>query len=318
MKKLKRIIMTLLFVLLITACTNNDNGNEDQRTQGREGEALIWRVSSDTATVYLVGTIHVGLENLYPMQQILLDAFYRSEVLAVEVDIVAIESSLQTQFELAQLMILDDGTTISDHLSEETMDLLEEYLDTINMSGMERQILHSLRIGALTVTLMQNQLAEWGFMEVSGVDKFFLELAHEREKEIIEVETATFQIEMFMNFSPRLQEFMLRDLIETPVAEARAHIDRIYNYWLAGNDVGLRNLLDETNQEMMAYSRTLFEEYNTAIMLNRDIAMVEKIHELLDGNQTVFFAVGAAHIIGENGVIEQLEAEGLTVTRVSQ
>jgi len=317
MRKFK-ILLILLFIIILAACSNT--GNEDlyipeiTRIEGREGDALIWKVSSNTATVYLVGTIHVGLESLYPMQQVLLDAFYRSDVLAVEIDTIAIERSLQTQIRMAEMMILEDGSTIEAHVSSETFELFQKFIE--NKSLLEQQVLSSLRVGFAAMTLMQMQLEEWGFMDVPGVDHFFLEIAHEIGKEILEVESMEYQLGIIIGFSKALQELQLREILETPEEESRELMEKMLNMWINGDAEALRYLLETADNEFRQTNATLFIEYNTAMMLNRDIAMTESIIEMLSGNQTVFFAVGAAHIIGENGIIEQLENAGWTVTRV--
>ena len=321
MKKLK-ILLILLLIVIVSACSNNETYEpyvpEHVRIEGREGDALIWRVTSDTATVYLVGTIHVGLENLYPMQQILLDAFYRSDIIAVEINSVAMESSMTTMIQMAEMMMLQDGTTIEDHISSETMEMLEEFKDYMGLSALERLSINHMTVSAASMTLMAMQMEEWGFMEVPGVDHFFIELAHEIGKEVIEAESWEFQLELMLDFSPELQELLLRDLLTTSGEEGREYMEKMFNIWLEGDAVGLRNLIDESNEEFRRYSRRLFEEYNTAMMLNRDIAMTELIVEMLSGNQTVFFAVGAAHMVAENGIIDLLEEKGWTVTRVQQ
>ena len=317
MKQIKMLLIILL-AIFIAACSNNEVNEpetpEHTRVEGRAGEALIWQVSSETATVYLVGTIHVGLENLYPMQQVLLDAFYRSDALAVELDTVSFERNFQDQMRMVEMMVFDDGTTVEDHVSAETFEMLE--LRLADMSALERHAVSVMRVGAIAMTLMQVQLDEWGFMDVPGVDHFFLDLAHEIGKEIIEVETMEFQIGLIVGFSSALQELQLREVLETPAEEALELMNTMFNLWLTGDAEGLRELLDESNREFANEEPELFEEYNTAMMLNRDIAMTELVIEMLSGNQTIFFAVGAAHIVGENGVIEQLEAQGWTVTRV--
>ena len=58
-------------------------------------------------------------------------------------------------------------------------------------------------------------------------------------------------------------------------------------------------------------------EYNQAIAVQRDELMLEKAIEYLEGEQTVFFAVGLAHVLGETGLVDALREAGYTVSLVT-
>ena len=47
-----------------------------------------------------------------------------------------------------------------------------------------------------------------------------------------------------------------------------------------------------------------------------DKIMADGIKSYLKSGETVFVAVGLAHVIGENGIVDQLREAGYTVTRV--
>ena len=53
----------------------------------REGSAgLLYRVTGGKSELYLLGSIHVGSEEMYPMGQHILDALEAADVLAFECD----------------------------------------------------------------------------------------------------------------------------------------------------------------------------------------------------------------------------------------
>jgi len=328
MKNLKLWIIIILVVVIGGVTTfllmrSDDTPNPDpteEREQGRDGEALIWRVESDTAVVYLVGTIHVGKEDLLPMQQILLDAFYESDALAVEVDIVAFQQDFAAQLELAQHIMYEEGT-VQDHISQELYDRLLEVLDELELVGLERAGLLATRTDLLATALLQLHLAEWGFMDHVGVDEFFINLARRHNMPIIEVESVLSQINVGLTFSRELKELLLRSvLFATPeeLEESRLMMESMYTAWLNGDVELLRQMIEQENAMIIEEDPILFKEYNDAMMVNRDIAMVATIREMLQGNQTIFFAVGAAHMVADGAIIDQLEELGYTVTRITQ
>ena len=291
-----------------------------EREQGRDGEALIWRVESDTAVVYLVGTIHIGKEGLLPMQQILLDAFYDSDAIAVEFDIVAFSQDLVAQVELAQRMIYSEGT-IQNHISQELYDLLLLVLDELGIVGLERTAMLATRADLVAMTLVQRHMAEWGFMDHPGVDEFFINLAKRYNMPIIELESAVSQINLGLNFSRALNELLLKSILfATPeeLEETRLMTEKMYTAWLNGDVELLRQMIEQENSMIIEHDPILFKEYNDAMMVKRDIAMVATIREMLQGNQTIFFAVGAAHLVANGAIIDQLEELGYTATRITQ
>ena len=61
---------------------------------------------------------------------------------------------------------------------------------------------------------------------------------------------------------------------------------------------------------------SLVDEYNTKLVTERNIAMTDKVEELLKGNKDVFYIVGSAHMIGEDGIVDLLQKRGYTVTKL--
>jgi len=62
--------------------------------------------------------------------------------------------------------------------------------------------------------------------------------------------------------------------------------------------------------------KAYFEEYRQKMVVERDKIMTDGICGYLESGETVFVAVGLAHVIGEGGIVDQLTALGYTVTRV--
>lgn len=62
---------------------------------------------------------------------------------------------------------------------------------------------------------------------------------------------------------------------------------------------------------MQSESPVLYE----ALLVRRNTDWANQIQTLLEGSGTIFMAVGAAHLAGDDSVQEILEDRGLTVTR---
>ena len=57
-------------------------------------------------------------------------------------------------------------------------------------------------------------------------------------------------------------------------------------------------------------------DFNAALIDERNLAMAEKAKEYMKTGKTVFFAVGAAHMANETGVVALLTAAGYTVEEI--
>jgi uncharacterized protein YbaP (TraB family) len=64
-------------------------------TSAQAQQSFLWEVKSDTATVYLFGTIHVGKKDMYPLAPLIEQALAASEALAVEADVEARSGSIE-------------------------------------------------------------------------------------------------------------------------------------------------------------------------------------------------------------------------------
>src|SRR3569833_1906855 len=76
---------------------------------------LFRRVSSPGSTVYLLGSIHFGRPEMYPLSSAIDQAYARADALVVEADVTAIDPE-QTAAWMAAKAMYRDGTTLAQHL----------------------------------------------------------------------------------------------------------------------------------------------------------------------------------------------------------
>src|SRR5262245_52409608 len=66
-------------------------------------KALFWKVTSPTSTAYLLGSIHLGSKDMYPLPKEIEDAFAASTALLVEADVRHVDMAQM------QAMVLEKG-----------------------------------------------------------------------------------------------------------------------------------------------------------------------------------------------------------------
>ena len=69
------------------------------RDASAEKKNFLWKVRSDTGTVYILGSIHFMKKEIYPLDKKIEDAFDKSDVLSVEANVNDI-----SQIDLQKLM----------------------------------------------------------------------------------------------------------------------------------------------------------------------------------------------------------------------
>lgn len=322
-KKLFKLFLVLIMLFSFVGCGKTEEKKEESpKVEINNNDALIWEVKSDTATIYLVGSIHVANDDTYPLQQKLLDAFAISDAIAVEVDVVALQEDMELMTEISSMMIYTDGTNLTNHISDELLSIFNDYVEQYGVSGFSSEyieLLYMYKPWVLYSLISNDVILDAGFEAESGIDMYFINQAKENGMEIIEVESAKFQYDMLDSFSLELQEFMLKDSLETSRDSSVMSMKLMLSLWEEGDVEAFEILLNEETAELMGgmteEEQKLYEEYNKKMITDRNIGMTDKVEELLKGDQDVFYIVGSAHMVGEDGIVQLLQDRGYIVTK---
>ena len=284
---------------------------------------LFYHVTgNDGQEMWLLGTIHVGDERTAYLPQEIYDAFDASDAVAFEFNIDSFENQLledeALQNEVANYYYYADGSLTMDHLDVGTYNDAIKFLQA---SGNYNAYVDYLKPYFWT-SMLDSFYLQHGYTLTSdqGVDVRLTDRALEQNKEILEVESALSQIAMFSGFSDELQEFMLIDLMATDPIAYWQDQNALYDMWCAGDEAALRKYLSadpDMLAQMSQEERALYEEYNNAMSLDRNRSMLETAISYLESEETVFFAVGLAHLLVDEGLVDTLREAGYTVELVT-
>jgi uncharacterized protein len=149
-------------------------------------------------------------------------------------------------------------------------------------------------------------LTQAGYDPKLGVDRYLLKKAREAGKPVIELESIEEQLNLVSGLNPADQESILRGSIEQiKGGDLPKLIERMISAWRAGDVAALQACLEENN----AYFRGN-EAVNATLIDGRNPAMTDKIAGLLREKRTIFVAVGALHLLGEQGLVALLKRRG--------
>ncbi len=280
---------------------------------------LLYKVTGqDGQTLWLFGTIHVGDARTGNLPQALYDAFAASDALAVEYDtdafgqLAATDGDIRAQ--LTALYYYSDGSSLSGHLDPALYEtarwlLLASGANSASAEKM-RPFLWENIIGNFYLRQSSDLTAE------QGMDQQLLKLARQQEKTVLEVESGLAQVQMLAQCSESLQELLLRDMVNTSLSRYAQEISLLYESWCAGDTQAILTALQRDPAAYTQEELALFEEYDRIMTEDRNRNMLDKALSYLESGETVFMAVGIAHIPGEGGLAQALEALGYTVEPV--
>lgn len=273
------------------------------KTTKEAGRGFMWEVQNNGNTVYLVGSMHIADDSFYPLRSEFAQAFAEADYLGVEIDLSKAADEEQQNM-IMKLGMYQDGTTLKDHVSKETYAKVGAILEK---NGMKPDALDAFKPWVVETTISSLKSVMAGYEATEGIDLYFIQKALERKIPIVELESYESQLSMFDQFSKELQEKNLNAALDN-FDVLDDSVDQMAEMWKKGDE---KALLELTN------SMAGDAEYNKAMLIDRNIGMADKIDGYLksDKKAEYFIVVGAAHYLGEHGVIKLLEDKGYTVVR---
>jgi hypothetical protein len=254
--------------------------------QSHNRRFLMWKVSSATTTVYLVGSIHLADPSIFPLPAPVERAFADSKVLAVEADV--------NNFNLDEAIGLlgeygtySEGDSLSKHLPAETSGQLNNFC---SKHGIPRELLETMKPWMVALVVESAAAQESGFNADSGIDMHFL---HEAQAQRVDqLESVAFQFKLLGSATDSEQQEFL-----TSALKGADDIGQTEHAYETGDVTALEGEISK--QEPRSYYQRLIDDRNPA--------MTDKVAAYLDGHETVFVVVGIAHVIGDNGIAKSLE-----------
>lgn len=269
---------------------------------------IMYKICDDDNCNYLVGVIHMGDAHVKDLSDKVINAYKEMEYLAVEVD--------TTDYVLdMNKYLIPNGKTIDTLVPESLNKKLEEFSSKHTFFSYEEY--KSFKLGIFTDLLASALYMELGYM-TEGVDRYFLNLAHKENKKIISIETMEFQESFFDTFSDELYIYQIEDTIDT-YDEQKEMVKKLYEAYLNGDAKAIEEILNDDGDKEIDNEKlkTELEKYKKTLYDDRNVVMADAIESYLKENKNVFVAVGAAHIVSDNGIIALLKEKKYKITQMN-
>ena len=267
-------------------------------------DAPVWKVSKDGNHVYLGGTFHMLAKTDYPLPEAFEKAYKVSSTLLFETNIEALQSP-KYQMQLMNAMTLQDGSTIKDKLSPETFAKLQAFFNERNLPAASFNYLTPTGV-ALTIAVMEYQ--RLGMNPESGVDPYYSNKAKKDGKTLEQLNTPEEQISFIATLGKGQENEMILQTL-SDIEKLSTMLDDLKLAWRTGN-------LTKLNKDYLAPIQNEFPDAYKALFVDRNNAWLPKIMRLLDDKEVEFVLVGAVHMAGEEGLIEQLKKSGCKIEQL--
>lgn len=267
------------------------------------GHHLLWKVTGPRGTAYLVGSIHFGTPDMYPLPAEMTRAYEASQALVVEVNLMALDPTQMPQI-VAAKALYRDGTTLSKVLTPQTWKELDQVLKKFGTSA---QMVERQKPWFVSMTLTSLALRRFGFNEDLGIDNHFMKLAN-NNKPIIGLETFQQQLDFLDGFSITEQEQMLKETFED-IDKGTEFLADTLRAWRTGDAQQVDELMNEELRNGGDADKHMYQ----VLVADRNVAMVDKLERLLKRGGSYFVVLGAAHFVGKDGIVELLKAKGYQV-----
>ena len=251
---------------------------------------------------YVYGTIHAICEKDINTPPVLLHSLKSSKQLYLEIDMDDMKELFLAQVNL----VLPSDSSLKRLLSDEEYDYaLRFFADSLHKDIEKYENIRPILISSILYPNLYDCAKPQTFESV------LMDIAHRQNKEVLGLESIKHQIAAFDKIPLKTQaESLVKQLKTYDYSAMKSAYDSMYYFYKRNDLIGLSKVLME-NKSMNAN----IAGYEDILLFERNYRWIKVITKASKRKAT-FYAFGAAHLIGENGIIELLRKNGYKVKAI--
>jgi uncharacterized protein YbaP (TraB family) len=298
---LKLILLLVISSLMLFSCKTGKEAVTTIQTQEIEYEnwpnKLLWEISGNNLETpsYLFGTVHLIENEYFFLPEDLEAAMDRSAEVVFEIDVEEM-TDISAQMSILTKAFMKDNLTIKDLLSEDDYAELSDFF-----SEMGLPLFFFERLKPMFLTILTSM--DGGLDELQSQTKSYefelMDMAKSKKIDIDGLETIDYQIGLFDSIPYKEQADMLMQSIRSQ-SDGSEEFDAMMKMYV---DQDIESMVSSIGEDatLGKYERLLLNQRNE----NWIPIMSSKMAQ-----QTTFFAVGAGHLAGKDGVLFLLKKQG--------
>ena len=279
---IKKIILGFIFAALTFAAQATEKG-------------LFWKLESPTGkTSYLFGTMHTDDNRVADMTPKMLDAMKSVDTFMMEAE--------PTQD--PSIFMMKDASLPS-LLTQAEFDQVRDLAEFHVMHlGAAMQMKPWLLAVIFDLPKPQTEFAQ---------DNLLLTKSEDFGKEIKGLESSQEHFSIMDAFSIDEQMVMLRAVLKRTPAQKEADFERLMNAYLQGDSDKISALDEQITGGMLP--KELWAKMRKSLLDDRNVVMAQRTIAAAN-DKSIFVAVGASHLAGDNGLIAAFKKAGYKLTPV--
>ena len=291
MRRYRESYFAVTWILIFSLCC--------QFAWAADEKGVLWRIEGAAhQPSYLLGTIHSDDPRVTQVPARIMQAFQAADSFSGEV-----KMDMPSLMQASQATLFTDGQSldqlIDPSLYRQTVKLLAAY-------GMPEFLVQQMKPWAAAASLSLPRPQSGIFL-----DMVLYNQAAAAGKRVYGLETIEEQVGAMETMSQELQIAMLRDAVDQH-SQVEEIIEQLINAYLRRDLQALESI---SNEAMQKGDDRVAEMFSSEVVDRRNYRMLERMQpRLREGN--AFIAVGALHLPGESGLLNQLRHKGYRVTSV--
>lgn len=261
---------------------------------------MVFEIERNGHVSYLGGTVHLLRAQDYPLPPEFNKAYRLASNIVLETDMSAQRAGHAGQALVAKFQLEENLSTDSLLSAENWQNLIvagQKVGFPVELFNDKHPVFHAL-------TLLRLQFEKFGIG--TGVDGHFFQQALADEKAIGKLETVQQQIDSLASMAEADPNQLIASTLED-VASLEELLDEIIIAWRNGDT-------DYLTTHLLAPVRDNTPAVYQALMVERNNDWMPQIEAFLATPETEFVLVGAAHLLGEHGLLRQLKDAGYCVS----
>ena len=280
------------FLLALLAC-QSQKASPDSRTVKK---ALLWKVHGNAGSVYIFGTIHVGV-GIGDLPPSVGTALRASQTIRIEVSPEDFKRSDLQKFVNLHASQPKGRSLKSDLTPQEWAQVVKQFHGVLSEATLEKSNPWFVLFEYL------NQTADRLNTETTpGLDYELFEAGKKLGLKTGSMETLQSHLESLL-------AIQAKDLVETSTQEVDDDWKALIELYRRGDERAL--------ESEICGKDSLPKDVLEKVLVARNTQWIKMLQKDLGSEENVFIAVGAGHLVCDRGLLKQLAAAGYKVERVT-
>jgi len=279
--------------------------NNRLQSENKVAKGYFYEVKNKDNKIYMLGSIHVGKNEMYPIRKEITDALKESSKIYMEVDLTNPDATKIMQ----EAMYYKDDNSLKADLGDE---LYAKVVKIFGNLGLKKEAIAKMRPWAVYNSISIDPTGGAG-NSMFGVESYFLSQALLNGIKVDELETIELQRDLLAGIDKDVYITLIKETVDEIEKNGYKNInkslDEMLEAWIKSDKTYIKNAYKKDGQDEAN------SKFNKALVDTRDKGMADKIEKLLnqDGKNTYFVLVGAAHLVPEDSVTGILKDKGFEV-----